>query len=174
MRKELDKIIELENSKKFELAFQAYLDLYSRNKSDFEVWKYFFFFLWIIIEEMPNEFSEKIERENKLKEMLAEGLAIFSQNPDFNFIAGYTMSIFPYEFGNFTEYERKSSELLAEARKLEPNNEIYEMVYLGNSENRNTEEYLNAKKNAKHRIIEKHKGSGLLNEYFMQVLIRND
>ena len=174
MRKELDKIIELENSKKFELAFQAYFDLYSRNKSDFEVWKYFFFFLWIIIEEMPNEFSEKIERENKLKEMFAEGLTIYSQNPEFNFIAGYTMSIFPYEFGNFTEYERKSSELLAEARKLEPNNEIYEMVYLGNSENNNSEEYLNAKKNAKHRVIEKYKGSGLLNEYFMQVLIRND
>lgn len=174
MKKELIKIIELENNRKFELAFQAYVELYSRNKNDFEVWKYFFFFIWVIIEEMPNELSEKIEREKKLKEMFSEGLSNFSQNPEFNFIAGYTMSIFPYEFGNYTEFEHKSSELLAEARKLEPNNEIYEMVCLGNSENSNSEEYLNATKNAKNKVIEKYKGSGLLNEYFMQVLIRND
>src|SRR5690606_36970529 len=98
----------------------------------------------------------------------------FSQNPEFNFITGYAMSIFPYEFGDFTEYERKSSALLAEARNLEPDNDIYEMVYLGNCENSNSEEYLNAKNNAKPKVIEKYKGSGLLNEYFMQVLIRND
>ena len=99
MNKELVKIIELENNRKFELAYQAYVELYSRNKNDFEVWKYFFFFLWIIIEEMPNEFSENIERENKLKEMFKEGFAKFSKNPEFNFITGYAMSIFPYEFG---------------------------------------------------------------------------
>jgi len=174
MNNELVKIIEFENTRKFELAFHAYVELYSRNKNNFEVWKYFFFFLWIIIEEMPNEFSEKIEREKKLKEMFEEGFATFSQNPEFNFIAGYAMSIFPYEFGDFTEYEHKSSELLAEARKLEPNNEIYEMVYLGNSKNNNSEEYLNAKNNAKPKVIEKYKGSGLLNDYFMQVLIRKD
>ena len=174
MKKELDKIIELEKTKNFELAFQAYSDLYSRNKSDFEVWKYFFFFLWIIIEEMPNEFSEKIERENKLKEMYEEGLSIFSKNPEFNFIVGYAMSIFPYEFGDLNEYERKSSELLAKALNLEPNNEIYKMVYLGNSENSNSEEYLNAKNNAKPKVTEKYKGNGLLNEYFMQVLIRKN
>ncbi|EKT3967421.1 hypothetical protein NTJ12_002509 [Flavobacterium psychrophilum] len=174
MEKELIKIIELENNRKFELAFKEYVELYSRNKNDFEVWKNFFFFLWVIIEEMPNEFSEKIEREKKLKEMFEEGLAIFSQNPEFNFITGYVMSIFPYEFGDFIEYERKSSELLAEARNLEPDNDIYEMVYLGNSENSNSEEYLNAKNNAKPKVIEKYKGSGLLNEYFKQVLIRKE
>ena len=174
MEKELIKIIELENNRKFELAFQAYVELYSRNKNDFEVWKYFFFFIWVIIEEMPNEFSEKIEREKKLKEMFVEGFAIFSQNAEFNFIAGYVMSNFPYEFGDFAEYERKSSELLAEARNIEPNNDIYEMVYLGNSENSNSEEYIIAKNNAKPKVIEKYNGSGLLNEYFMQVLIRKD
>lgn len=174
MSKELVKIIELENNREFELAFQAYVEIYSLNKNDFEVWKYYFFFLWIIIEEMPNEFSEKIERENKLKEMFKEGFTTFSQNPEFNFITGYAMSIFPYEFGDFTEYERKSFELLAEAQNLEPDNDIYKMVYLGNTENSNSEEYLNAKNNAKPKVIEKYKGSGLLNEYFMRVLIRND
>jgi hypothetical protein len=174
MEKELIKIIELENNRKFELAFKEYVELYSRNKNDFEVWKNFFFFLWVIIEEMPKEFSEKIEREKKLKEMFEEGLSIFSQNPEFNFITGYVMSIFQYEFGDFIEYERKSSELLAKARNLEPYNDIYEMVYIGNSENSNSEEYLNAKNNAKPKVIEKYKGSGLLNEYFKQVLIRKE
>lgn len=172
MEKELNKIIELEINKKFELAYVAYCDLYSRSKSDFEVWKFFFFFLWVIIEEMPNEFSEKIQRENKLKKMFVDGQTIFSKIAEFNFIAGYTMSIFPYEFGNYAEYERKSTELLAEARNLEPNDEIYRMVYLGIAEN-NNDEYIKASISAESKVTEKYKGSGLLNEYFMQVLKRN-
>jgi hypothetical protein len=173
MKEEIDKIIELENNKEFELAFQAYSYLYSRNNNNFEVWKSFFFFLWIIIEEMPNEFIVKIERENKLKKMFKEGLAFFSHIPEFNFIAGYTMSIFPYEFGNFSEYECISSELLAKARNLEPNNEIYEMVYFANILD-NSNKYLNAKNKAQLKVIKKYNGSGLLNEYFVQVLSRND
>ena len=174
MKKELHEIIKLEVNKKFELAFQAYFELYNRNKDNFEIWKHFFFFLWIIIEEMPNEFTEKIERENKLKEMFEEGILIFSQIPEFNFIAGYAMSIFPYEFGDFEEYENKSFELLAKARNLEPNNEIYEMVYLGNLKNNNSTEYQNAKNNAKQEVIEKYNGLGLLNEYFLQVLVKKE
>ena len=174
MKKELNEIIKLEANKKFELAFQAYFELYNRNKDNFEIWKHFFFFLWIIIEDMPNDFSDKLERENQLKEMFEEGILIFSQIPEFNFIAGYAMSIFPYEFGDFEEYENKSFELLAKARNLEPNNEIYEMVYLGNLKNNNSTEYQNAKNNAKQEVIEKYNGLGLLNEYFLQVLVKKE
>ncbi len=39
MQKELIKIIELENSNDFELAFLEYDNLYNQNKSDFEIWK---------------------------------------------------------------------------------------------------------------------------------------
>ena len=49
MKTEIDKIIDFEENKDFEKAFNAYNNLYSLNKSDFEVWKNFFFFLWIII-----------------------------------------------------------------------------------------------------------------------------
>lgn len=174
MKTEIDKIINFEENKDFEKAFNAYNNLYSLNKSDFEVWKNFFFFLWIIIEYMPNDFIEKIKRESKLKEMFTDGLTFFSLNPEFNFIAGYVMSIFPYEFGDFDEYEIKSSELLAKAKNLEPNNEIYKMVVLGNSDDKNSANYLDARINPQPKVIEKYKGSGLLNQYFRQGLYRTE
>ena len=123
---------------------------------------------------MPNGFIEKIKRESKLKEMFTEGLTLFSLNAEYNFIAGYVMSIFPYEFGNFDEYEIKSSELLAKAKNLEPNNEIYKMVVLGNADVENSANYSNARINAQPKVIEKYKGSALLNQYFRQVLCRTE
>ncbi|MCZ8331654.1 MAG: hypothetical protein O9282_10110 [Flavobacterium sp.] len=172
MQKELIKIIELENSNDFELAFLEYDNLYNQNKSDFEIWKYFYFFLWIIIENMPNDFVEKIKREERLKEMFSDGNSKFSNNPEFNFIVGYTMSIFPYEFGDFDEYEKKAEELLEKARNLDPINPIYKMVCLSSSIDDNSEEYLLASAEAAQIVKEKYNGIGLYNDYFIQVLYR--
>lgn len=172
MQKELIKIIELENSNDFELAFKEYHNLYNQDKSDFEVWKYYYFFLWIIIENMPNDFIEKIKREERLKEMFSDGNSKFSNNPEFNFIVGYTMSIFPYEFGDFDEYEKKAEELLEKARNLDPINPIYKMVCLSSSIDDNSEEYLLASAEAAQIVKEKYNGIGLYNDYFIQVLYR--
>ena len=172
MQKELIKIIELENSNDFELAFLEYDNLYNQNKSVFEIWKYFYFFLWIIIENMPNDFVEKIKREERLKEMFSDGNSKFSNNPEFNFIVGYTMSIFPYEFGDFDEYEKKAEELLEKARNLDPINPIYKMVCLSSSIDDNSEEYLLASAEAAQIVKEKYNGIGLYNDYFIQVLYR--
>jgi hypothetical protein len=172
MQKELIKIIELENSNDFELAFKEYHNLYNQDKSDFEVWKYYYFFLWIIIENMPNDFIEKIKREERLKEMFSDGNSKFTNNPEFNFIVGYTMSIFPYEFGDFDEYEKKAEELLEKARNLDPINPIYKMVYLSSSIDDNSEEYLLASAEAAQIVKEKYNGIGLYNDYFIQVLYR--
>jgi hypothetical protein len=60
MRKELDKIIELENSKKFELLFKHILIYHSRNKSDFLILEILFLFSLDNIEEMPN-FLKKLK-----------------------------------------------------------------------------------------------------------------
>ena len=57
------------------------------------------------IEDAPTEFNERIEVNKLLKKMFDEGKSNFSELPDFNFIAGYTVSIFPYEYGDYNDLE---------------------------------------------------------------------
>ena len=171
MNKNLENILELENRKEFENAFKSYEHLYSKDKQNFEVWKYFYFFLWIIIENMPNDFVEKINREERLKNMYYEGKQNFSELAEFNFIVGYTMSIFPYEFGNFEEHEKLSAELLKKAKTLESNNPICEMSYLSNINDEN-ENYKTITVDAGNKAIKDYDKIGLLNDYFKQVLYR--
>ena len=171
MKDELIYIINLESKKEFESAFNSYESLYSNHKDDFEIWKHFYFYLWIVIENMPNEFVEKIMREKRLKEMFDEGKLIFSEKAEFNFIVGYTISIFPYEFGDYEEFEKLGSKLITKAKNLEPSNPIYEMVYLSDIDSEESR-YEIARKEAILKVLEKYNGIGLLNDYFRQVLNR--
>ena len=169
---ELTEIIKLEDKKKFELAYEFYLKLYSEKGTDFEIWKHYYFFVWIIIENLHNDFSEKIEREKKLQNLFEDGKNIFSEIAEFNFIVGYTMSIFPYEFGEYEVYEKLSAELMQKATNIESENLIYRMALSGSTENgasKNTDLKIEVSK----IVNEKYKGIGLLNEYFIQVLNRN-
>lgn len=51
---------------------------------------------------------------------LNNGLNKHSELAEFNFITGYTVSIFPYEFGDYEELNIKGSEMLKKATKLKP------------------------------------------------------
>ena len=171
MNSELNRIVELEEKKEFDLAFKSYENLYSTNSDDFEVWKHFYFFLWIIIEDMPNEFIEKINRENRLQKMFVEGKANFNDNAEFNFIVGYTMSIFPYEFGNYEVYKKLSKELITNAINIDSENPIYKMAYFGDLQDTPLE-YEELKLKSLPIVLKKYNGIGLLNKYFRQVLNR--
>ena len=96
MSHSLQQILELEDEKKFDEAFDAYNVLYSRNK-EYEVWKHFYFFLWAAIDDAPSDFQNKIGLRQLLQVMLDNGRQAYATHADFNFIAGYTVSIFPYE-----------------------------------------------------------------------------
>jgi hypothetical protein len=93
---------------------------------------------------------------------------------EFNFIAGYAISIFPYEFGDYEELEIKGKEMLKKAFEMEQSNPIYEMVYLGSKNRNKKEESLYKKSCAESKLILKIKynGKGLLNEYYNQVFNR--
>ncbi len=171
MNSELNRIVELEEKKEFDLAFKSYENLYATNSDNFDVWKHFYFFLWIIIEDMPNEFIEKINRENRLQKMFVEGKANFDGNAEFNFIVGYTMSIFPYEFGNNEVYEKLSKELITNAINIDSENPIYKMAYFGDLQDKPSE-YEELKLKSLAIILKKYNGIGLLNKYFRQVLNR--
>ena len=171
MNTALSKIIKLEDKKEFDSAFKAYENLYSKSSTDFEVWKHFYFFLWIVIENMPNEFIEKIDREKRLQKMFVEGEINFSNNAEFNFIVGYTMSIFPYEFGEYETYEKLSKDLILKAIDIDSENPIFRMAYIGDLQDKSSD-YEELKVLSAQLVLEKYSGVGLLNEYFGQVLNR--
>jgi hypothetical protein len=132
------------------------------------------FFLWSALEDTPKSFQDRIGLQKLLQEMFEQGKQKYSTNANFNFIAGYTVSIFPYEFGDYEKLEKEGHQMLLKATKLDPDNLIYKMVYLGSGSNYNPSLYLQTTIQAAPKVMETFIGQGLLNKYFRQVLLRAD
>lgn len=103
--------------------------------------------------------------------MLDEGRQ-FAEKADFNFIAGYTVSIFPYEYGEYNNLEKEAKRMLLEAARLEPENIIYKMVYLGSISTPDDQSYTQTANEAAPKVLETFGGNGSLNKYFREVLYR--
>jgi hypothetical protein len=170
MKQSFQNIFELEDAEKFDEVYKIYSDLYLESKSDYEIWKHFYFFLWTAIEDAPNEFNEKINHSEMMQKMFDEGKKNFSDLADFNFIAGYTVSIFPYEYGNYDDLEIEASQMLKKATEIEPKNLIYKLVYYRSLENVDKEKYRKLEVESAPRVLETFSGKGALNKYFRQVL----
>ncbi len=177
MNQNLENIFKLESEEKYNEAYFQYKSLLNSNPINFEICKYYYFFLWSMIEDV-NGFFTIYNNEDLSKELNKElkfGLKNFENIPEFNFIAGYTITIFPYEFGDYIELEKYGKQLLFKASKLEPNNVLFKMVFFGSLENTNDEqkkEYNNLKSKVSKEILENYFGNGLLNKYYNQVFIR--
>ena len=174
MIKSLQDIYLLEDSKQFDKAFGAYSEFYLKYKSDYEVWKHFYFFLWTAIEDAPSSFHDEINLRSLLKRMFDEGKKSFSDKADFNFIAGYTVSIFPYEYGDYDDLSKEGEQMLLQATILDPDNIIYKMAYLGSISNPDQIIYRQTEVKAAVKVLETFSGPGTLNNYFKQVLYRHD
>ncbi|MDM1542990.1 hypothetical protein HX075_07470 [Empedobacter sp. 189-2] len=173
----LENIFKLESEEKYNEAYYQYKSLLKTSPLNFDIWKYYYFFLWSMIEDVNGVFTifKGEDLRNELKNELDYGLKNFEKIAEFNFLAGYTTSIFPYEYGDYEEMENFGKQLLSKASELESNNVLFKMVFLGSLENPNAEqknEYNNLKSKVRIEILEKHYGNGLLNEYFNQVFIR--
>ena len=168
----LKNILEIEDKSDFDKAFELYDELYQNNPTDFEIWKHFYFFLWTAIEDASSEFHERINLRQKLQEMYDEGKQRFQEQTEFKFIAGWTVSLFPYEYGDYEEMEKEGKELLRQAHQEKPDDKVYKMVFLGSFDS-NKEEYRQAELEASPVVLNRFQGSGLLNRYFRQVLDRN-
>jgi hypothetical protein len=174
MNQNLKQIFELESAEKYNEAYSEYRNLFSENNANFESWKYYFFFLWSMLEDVNGLFKKDIDLRAELKSELNNGLKKYSELAEFNFIVGYTISIFPYEFGDYEEFEIKGKEMLKKAFELEQSNPIYKMVYLGSKILNEKEQSLYKKACDESKLIlkTKHSGKGLLNEYYNQVFNR--
>lgn len=174
MTQSLQDIFKLEETQKFDEAFDAYNNLYEQNKNDYKVWKHFYFFLWTTIEDAPSSFHNKINLQHLLQVMFNEGKKRFADNADFNFIAGYTVSIFPYEYGDYDDWEKEGHSMLLKATQLDPENSIYKMVYLGSISTVDRQQYRQAEIVAAPNVLTTFNGDGALNKYFREVLYRRD
>lgn len=174
MNQNLEQIFELETAEKYNEAYSEYQKLISENDVDFETWKYYYFFLWSMIEDVNGQFKKGIDLRTELESELKNGLNKYSELAEFNFIAGYMVSIFPYEFGDYEELEIKGKEMLKKAFEMEQSNPIYKMVYLGSKSLNDKEQSLYKMACAESKLIlkTKHSGKGLLNEYYNQVFNR--
>jgi hypothetical protein len=170
----LQDIFQLEDSNQFEKVFDLYSDIYSKDKSDYEIWKHYYFFLWSAIEDTPSSFQDKIGLRKLLEKIFNEGKQSFDDKADFNFLAGYTVSIFPYEYGDYDDLENEGIQMLLKATQLEPDNKIYKMVYMGSLESSTKENQKQTEFEAASKVLEEFCGNGLLNRYFRAVLYRND
>jgi hypothetical protein len=115
MTQSLEDIFKLEDNEQFDEAFDAYNAIYNKSKNEYEAWKFFYFFLWTAIEDVTNCFHDKINSRYLRQAMFYEGKKTFAEIADFNFIAGYTVSIFPYEYGGYDDLEKEGNEMLFKA-----------------------------------------------------------
>lgn len=166
-------ILQLEDQEDFDEAFALYKELYERNSTDFEIWKHFYFFLWIAIEDASSEFHDRINLRQRLRKMYKEGQKSFQNLTEFKFIAGWTVSIFPYEYGDYEDLESQGKELLRQAHQEDPDDKVYKMAYLGSLASKK-DEYKKAEIEAGSEVLKRFQGPGLLNRYFIQVLGRKN
>ena len=128
-----------------------------------------------MIEDVSGILSKDIDLRAELETELKNGMRKYSELADFNFIAGYTISIFPYEFGDFEELDVIGRKILKKAYELDFKNPIYKMTYLGSKglNRKEQKEYEKACSKSQKIIETEYTGNGLLNEYFNQVFIRD-
>jgi hypothetical protein len=174
MIEQLFDIFDLEDSERYEEAFDSYRKIYSRNSSNYEIWKHYYFLLWDLIEDGSSDFQTRINLRQLLSDMLKDGQEKFNELADFNFIAGYTISIFPYEYGDYEDLEKIGIQMLNKATKLEPDNVIYKMCYLGSVSNLDSKADMEIVDKAAPLVLKTFEGKGLLNKYFRQVLYRKE
>jgi hypothetical protein len=174
MKKSLQEILILEDKKSFDEAFEAYNNMYGKDKSDYAIWKHFYFFLWTAIEDAPGSFHERVNLRDLLQVMFDEGKKAFASIADFNFIAGYTVSIFPYEYGDYEDLGKEGHDMLLRAATLEPGNSIYRLAYLGGTSDGDSHEYMQAAIDARPHVLETFAGAGTLNKYCREIFYRLD
>lgn len=141
---------------------------------NYAIWRYFYFFLWIMVDDAPFDLIERLNLQAVMQRVLAEGGTHFSTLADFNFLAGYTITLLPYEFGPWEVWEARGNAMLQQATIMAPTNPIYRLAYSGSLSQLQPYSllYQQAAREAAPLIASIFRGSGMLNRYFGQVLDR--
>jgi hypothetical protein len=175
MKSILATLYAFEDENDFESAFLGYKKTFDPDCPDFELWRSFYFFLWYCLVEDSflkcEEFNIKYNLRKEYNTILNYGHRTYSNNPEFNFIVGYTISVYPYIFPNILETEALGNQLIKKAWSLDRSNLIYNMARLADSLP-GSKEYSLSCINASTLVLVQYKGNGYLNSYFRSVLCR--
>jgi hypothetical protein len=175
MKSILETAYTLEDENDFEGAFLLYRNAFDMDRQDFQLWRSFYFFLWYCLVEDGFLKCEKFILDYNLRKeydlLLNYGHETYSDIPEFNFIVGYTISVYPYLFPNILESEYFGNQLIKKAWNLERSNLIYNMVRLGDTLP-GSKEYSKSCINASTLVLNQYEGKGYLNAYFRSVLFR--
>ena len=175
MKSILETAYTLEDENDFESAFLLYRNAFDMDREDFQLWRSFYFFLWYCLAEDGFLKCEKFILDYNLRQeydlLLNYGHETYSSIPEFYFIVGYTISVYPYLFPNILESESLGNQLIKKAWNLERSNLIYNMVRLGDSLP-GSQEYSKSCINASTLVLNQYQGKGYLNAYFRSVLFR--
>jgi hypothetical protein len=93
----------------------------------------------------------------------------YANDPEVNFYLGYMISLLAWRFDDSEKWEKKASQMLAFAAESEPDDPIYQMVYLGNKST-GGKKYEYYCKQARKLVTERYSGKGEFNLYFRHVL----
>jgi hypothetical protein len=171
----LDIVHSLEDQNDFETSFLTYKKEFHSDKLDFQLWRSFYFFLWYCLFEEVCLDCEKFNLKYSLRQeydlILNYGHRTYSDIPEFNFIVGYTISVYPYIFSDILESKSTAIQLIKKAWNLERSNLIYEMVRIGDLFP-GSKEYQKLCIQASTLVLTQYKGKGYLNTYFRSVLFR--
>lgn len=165
----------LEDQNDLESAYLIYRKSFDQAKHEFALWRSYYFFLWYCLVEEGMLGIEKFNLDYNLREeydsLLMYGRLTYPGIPEFNFIVGYTFSVYPYLFPDILENEAYGKQLIQKAWNLERNNLIYNMVRLSDTLP-NSRDYAKSCINAFSLVLSQYKGNGYLNTYFRRVLCR--
>lgn len=172
---EVDK---LESQEKYKEAYRYMLDQFKGNPEDFRTFIRLSFLCWYVVVErgvLTNTDLEEADYgdcERSLIELTAYGCAAYGEHPDFLWIYGYMMSLFPEVFkGDYEENEKRGIAMLEHALVLRPDDLIVQLLLL-NEQKTELSHAQEVKRKTAQILPERFKGQGEMQRYFREVLHR--
>ena len=134
------------------------------------------FVSWYVLVEWPCiDSEENLDNdlfEFWLKKVSSYLVSNYSSDSKVNFYHGYMISISPWFFSKDVDFwEKRASNMLARAAQSEPDNPIYQMVYLANTGDEGND-YKHYCEIARPIVKDIYSGKGEFNQYFRDVLSR--
>lgn len=170
-------LLELEQAGKWYEATDMLYNLWSRDKTNIRKLCRLISECWYVLSEwscIQNDGLSFGAFKKIMLEATQYGLAHFDSNPDFLWLIGYMISLFPYLFyegdsnDSYIQWEQRGKEMLLRSTQLAPNNLIARVLYLGSQ--RESAEYLAVKRSLVLQLNNALSGQTAIETYFRDIL----
>jgi len=180
-----------ESPENWQKIIKAYEERYKNNPKDKETILRYMYVLWILCLEAPilgyidflsakssnvpsKDYFDRGKYSKILSNIYFSSWKLFKNDPDYLFIVGYMITFAVFDISkknNLLDYDKAGSSMIKRAYKLQPDNIVYKLAYLGTLNNNKS--YLEFKINNKDTInseLDKYfNNRGLLGDYFYRI-----